>query len=82
MTRGIDTESKQKTKKRNFLWWQKDMLDNKRAVESYCDTIGIQNEQEEKKSKGFKEENRRKKNICNTSLNSLKHPFQRKIDTK
>ena len=50
MTRGIDTENKHKTKKRNFLWWQKDVLDNKRAVESYCNTIGTQNEQEEKKS--------------------------------
>jgi hypothetical protein len=51
MARGIDTESKQKTKKRNFLWWQKDMLDNKRAVESYCNGVGTQTEQEEKKSR-------------------------------
>jgi hypothetical protein len=48
---GIDTDSKQKTKKRPFLWWQKDMLDNKRAVENYCNRIGTQTEQEEKKSR-------------------------------
>jgi len=51
LTHGIDTENKQKTKKRNFLWWQKDMLDNKRAVESHCIRIGSQTEQEEKKSR-------------------------------
>jgi len=49
MTHGIDTESKQKTKKRDFRWLHKDMLDNKRAVENYCNRIGTQTEQEEKK---------------------------------
>jgi hypothetical protein len=51
MTRGIDTESKQKTKKRNFSWLHKDMLDNKRAVESYCNRVGAQTEKEENKSR-------------------------------
>jgi hypothetical protein len=51
MTPGIDTGSRQKTKKRNFLWWQKDMLDNKRAVEHYCNKIGTQYEQEKRKDR-------------------------------
>ena len=51
MTHGIDTESKQKTKKRDFSWLHKDMLDNKGAVESYCDRVGTLTEQEKQKSR-------------------------------
>ena len=51
MVRGIDTDSKHKHKKRGFWWKFKDMFDNKRAMQSYCNRVGTNIEEKEKNKK-------------------------------
>jgi hypothetical protein len=48
MVRGIETDSKYKHRKKGFWWKFSDMFDNKRAVESYCNRVGKQTEEDEK----------------------------------
>jgi len=47
MVRGLDTASKHKRKKIDL---RKDLMVNKRAVESYCNRAGTRTEQEMEKS--------------------------------
>jgi hypothetical protein len=49
MIYGLETEEKTYKKKKRGFWWKfKDMFDNKRAVQSYCNNVGPQTEKEEK----------------------------------